>query len=497
VDSTQLRRLVRPRRAGLLALVFFASYAYFYEGGGWNQNTRFDLVRAIVEHHTLQIDSYQENTGDKARMGEHYYTDKAPGTSLTAVPAVALLRTVLRALGADVEKPTTLVALYYVATLAASAVPAALASVCVYLIGLRLGGSSASAVMASIVCGLGTPLWPYATILYGHALAAGSLMAAFLGATLLRDVAPDRRISLGLFAGFAAAWAVVAEFPASVPATVIVAFAGWQCRKLERADAVRTMLAIGVGLFAGAIVLLAYNWLAFGAPLHVSYVSEAGSYEAMRTGIFGINWPTWANMRAILFDEYRGLLPLAPVLLFAPVGFWLLIWHRHTRAIGVTSALVAIFYILMTAGYAYWSGGWSYGSRHLGPALPFLCLGLVPVWGQGRAAVRTLMIVLAILGGAQSLIAVSTTPQPPNYVERPMRDLLWPAFRDGNFPIGSQSVLELRPASEPGIKGGPLQSWNLGQLLGWTAHASLLPLLVIWALAAWAWEYTAPRFTAP
>ena len=86
----------------ILGAVLLASFAYFYEGGGWNQNTRFDLVRAIVERHTLRIDAYHENTGDKAHAGDHYYADKAPGASLTAVPAVAAARVAMRAAGIDV-----------------------------------------------------------------------------------------------------------------------------------------------------------------------------------------------------------------------------------------------------------------------------------------------------------------------------------------------------------------------------------------------------------
>ena len=50
-------------QALILGLVAFASYAYFYSGGGWNQNTRFDLVRAIVEHGTLT---------DRRLPGEHW-----------------------------------------------------------------------------------------------------------------------------------------------------------------------------------------------------------------------------------------------------------------------------------------------------------------------------------------------------------------------------------------------------------------------------------------
>ena len=50
-----------------LFLVLFISYAYFYQAGGWNQNSRFALVRAILNEHTVRIDPYQRNTGDIAR----------------------------------------------------------------------------------------------------------------------------------------------------------------------------------------------------------------------------------------------------------------------------------------------------------------------------------------------------------------------------------------------------------------------------------------------
>ena len=82
----------RWKVASLLGAVTFFSLIYFYEGGGWNQNSRFDLLRAIVEQHTLQIDAYHENTQDKAHFQGHYYSDKAPGLVFLAVP-VALAAT--------------------------------------------------------------------------------------------------------------------------------------------------------------------------------------------------------------------------------------------------------------------------------------------------------------------------------------------------------------------------------------------------------------------
>ena len=185
------------------------------------------------------------------------------------------------------------------------------------------------------------------------------------------------------------------------------------------------------------------------------------------------------------------------MLALAPVGFWILARDRQTRAPALVALAVALYYFLMTAGYAYWSGGWSYGSRHLGPALAFLCLGLAPAWQRLGLPMRTAILVLALVGVGESLIAVSTTPQPPAQFNHPMRELLWPAFRDGDFPIGWQSVLELRPPpgemSDLRRDGVPTAAWNAGELVGLRGHASLLPLLAVWALGAAGWWRAGPR----
>ena len=93
---------------------------------------------------------------------------------------------------------------------------------------------------------------------------------------------------------------------------------------------------------------------------------------------------------------------------------------------------------------------------------------------------------------ALSLVAVATTPQPPSDVKRPMPDLLWPAFRSGDFPIGWQSVIEMGaptvPLSQLERDGIPRASWNVGQLLGLRGHASLLPLLIVWIVAYGVWR---------
>src|SRR5277367_6394379 len=101
----------RRNAAFLVGAVTFLSFIYFYEGGGWNQNSRFDLLRAIVERHTLQIDPYHENTQDKAHFNGHYYSDKAPGLVFLAVPFALAARPLLTIAGVDPESARGEVAL--------------------------------------------------------------------------------------------------------------------------------------------------------------------------------------------------------------------------------------------------------------------------------------------------------------------------------------------------------------------------------------------------
>src|ERR1700676_1735908 len=138
----------------LLGLVIFFSFIYFYEGGGWNQNSRFDLLRAIVERHTLQIDAYHENTQDKAHFQGHYYSDKAPGLVFLAVPLVLIARPALRIAGVDPESPRGEVALSYLASAGGVALPTALAGVCLFFLGLRFGGGVSGGAFASLVMSL-------------------------------------------------------------------------------------------------------------------------------------------------------------------------------------------------------------------------------------------------------------------------------------------------------------------------------------------------------
>ena len=468
-----------------LFVLLFVSYAYFYQAGGWTQNSRFDLIRAITNEHTLNIDPFQYSTGDKAFADGHFYSDKAPGLAFAAVPVVALARPFLRAAGGDPETYAGLAFLSWLATVFTAGLFTALAGVSLFSLSLDLGASRSGALFAAIAFGLATPIWTLATIFIGHAFAAALLVFAFAAACRIGSGVGDpahRRVDVwrGAFVGVCAGWATISEFPAAVPATLIAVLAAAQALRFNRAQATRIIGAMTSCALACAAVLMIYQYACFGSPFHIAYRSEEGVYVGMREGFFGVTLPRLVRLRRILFGEYRGLLPIAPVLAVAPIGLALI----KRRGVAVVASLIALYFILLNASYTYWEGGWSYGPRHASPAIPFLCLGLAALWTAGFRAVRWLLAALAAYGIAVTLIAVSTMPLPPNNIRRPVAELLWPAFRDGDLSLNTQTFVSGGANPDFRAHTEPKAAFNLGMKLGLQGRVSLLPLAVAWVACA-------------
>ena len=483
------------RRVTLFVLLF-ASYAYFYQAGGWNQNSRFDLVRAIANEHTFHIDPYVHSTGDKAYFDGHYYSDKAPGLALAAVPIVALVRSVMHVFGADPETYASIALLSYLATVFTAGLFTALAGVSLYSLCIELGATSDAALFAAITFGLATPIWTLATIFIGHAFSAALLVFAFVAACRSRNWLD------GALVGLCGGWATVSEFPAAVPAVLIAALTVINAWHRGRDRAFGIIGAMTGTALACAAVLMAYQYACFGSPFHLAYSSEEG-YIGMQQGIFGVNVPRLIRLRRILFGAYRGLLPLAPALAVSPIGLAIMIGSRTDRdrvKAGVVAAAIATYYILLNASYAYWEGGWSYGPRHASPAIPFLCIGLAFLWTMAPLLVRWGLVALSAYGLAVTLVAVSTMPLPPANIRRPVADFLWPAFRDGDLALNTQTFAS-GGVADAGFRShsDPKAAFNLGMKIGLDGRASLLPLIVVWAgcaAALWGSARTKPRAAA-
>ena len=489
----RLRATARRPEAALFTLAFGA-YAYFFQAGGWNQNSRFDTVRAIVEQHSLIIDDYAGNTGDFAVVNHHFYGDKAPGLSMLAVPVYAAVYPLAH--GQRVHGRVVSLGAY-LATLVGVALPAALAVVALRRTAVRLGTTEAAAAGLAVAYAFGTLAFPYATLFYSHQLTASLLLLAF--ALLVGEKGEPPRAARTarrlLLAGLLLGYAVATEYPAALAVAVLAGYALAVTRPRAR------VVWLALGGVVPALALAVYHTAVFGGPLTVGYNS---SPDSAREGglVLGITLPSARVLWKVLFSTDRGLLHHAPWLVFALPGLVRMVRSRALRAEGLACAGVIAaglwFNSSLTSTPGDWKGGAGIGTRHLVPSLPFWVLAVAglavrPARGwRARPRVRwagaAVLGVLVALSASRMLMATAVRPE-PYLVDDPFEDYILPRWRSGQVAVNTIPI-------HTGFTEGEPQAWNLGQKMGLRGRASLLPL-GLFAAAAGAWLAMATRDKRP
>ena len=69
-------KLFKDSREVKIFLTFFIIYSFFIHWSGWNENSRLDLTKSLVEEGKFEIGTYKINTGDRSIYSKHYYSDK-------------------------------------------------------------------------------------------------------------------------------------------------------------------------------------------------------------------------------------------------------------------------------------------------------------------------------------------------------------------------------------------------------------------------------------
>jgi len=491
VVRTRLQRaLARPATAVVVLLL--GVYAYFYQAGGWNQNSRFDLVRAVVEDHALQIDRFEANTGDDARRDGHYYSDKAPGAAWLCIPPYAAAYYLSGA--PDPVAPGWLAWAAWFSIVLAVGVPSAIAAVFVGRLAGALGAAPWGRALASLGWGLGTMALPYATLLYGNQLAASSLVIAFaLLVEVRRGAAPTRTRLLVI--GALLAFSGACEYTVALIAAPIAVYGGLVVGWRRAAWAI-------LGGVVPAAALLGYHAAAFGGPFTFPY--DYSVWDTPRTGWFmGIHAPSAQVLALLLVGPYRGLLYSTPWLVFAVPGA-ISLARRHRAEVAVCACAVLGF-VVFNASIPPWGGGWAPGPRYLVPMLPFAVALACGVFGWiasalrspsrprravalGGAVVVSLTLVVSV---ANMFAATAVRPEVDIRWNRPYEEFVWPSFRSGLVSVSTQSI-----DMDANLPGGPRAAWNLGMKLGLDGHASLVPLYA-WILACAAWLAIALRRAVP
>jgi uncharacterized membrane protein (UPF0136 family) len=471
------RRVIPVR--WLIAAYLVVCTGYFVPGASWNPVSRFALTRAIVERQTFEITEFAPSTGDRAHVGDRFYSDKAPIPSLLAVPGyaafyvVAKLRGKLPAFEAEgsVDRPARRVRVspafragLFVCTMSTAGLAAAFIGVALYEL-LRRRVSQRAAVAASLATVLGTPLYPYATSFFGHTIAAAFLLGAF--ALLALSPARVPRIRL-LAAGAALGAAAGSEYLAAVPAAVLAA---WFVVRSRREQRLRTVALTTLGALAPLALVAVYHQVCFGAPWQTGYafVTRPTFAAGHAQGLLGLTYPKLDAIIGLSIGRARGLFYVAPVCAVA-VAAGVLTWLRErSTELLVTGAVLGTLFVA-NASYYMWNGGWATGPRHWVPAFGFLGLALGHAFA--RPGWRVAAFVTAALSALVMVLTTAVGLEAPPQADA-IFDYLLPELRAGH-------IARISGASNLGIELGLNRRW------------SILPLLVWMALGAW-WLAELPK----
>ncbi len=470
-------RAVRSRTPWIFLLLFL-TYAGFFQASTWGAACRLNLARALFERGTLSIDAYHRNTGDKALLDGHYYSDKAPLPSFLAVPGVAIAHAIRAVTGKPVSNAVWLAMMGGLAAAWASGLVTALGGVFFYRILREREVPGGTGALATLLVFLGTTLFPYATVLQQHAPAAAWLVLFFWGVFPGKGEPSFKRAAL---AGVAASAALATEYLTGPPLVVLglVALARMALAR-QRAAAGRLLGGLVLGALPGLALLGWYHDAAFGSPFSLGYQHVALPFfrEKMAGGFFGIGIPDPLVAVRLLFGAYRGLFFACPVLMAAVAGLVLLLRDRTRRIETLAALFVPLFYWLLSAGYSTWSGGWAIGPRHLVAGIPFLGLGL----GVALLRWRRTVIVLGALSVLLMLATTSVQPEVPEDIANPLFEHVLPHFVRGELSIGEQSFADYEPQRVDPAEPDRWDAFLIGEAMRLPRWLALLPVLLVWGV---------------
>ncbi len=471
-----------------LFLILLACYTYFFPR--WadpNQNSRLNMVIAVVEDGTFQIDKYVENTVDYAKVGDHYYSDKAPGVALLGIPLYSGLKffldmpvmdtlmeklsnnsafqSTLRQGGSGILKHKVRFAIAQVfLTIMLSAIPTALLAVLMY----RLLGEFDKNVWhrLAVVIGYGllTPAFAYAGAFYGHQFSTFLLFAAFY-LIFMHAVTTKTLLTVGLLLGYS----VVTEYP-SVLMIIVIYF--YTLYKLYHTD---DWKRIGWVTLTGGIVAIfwmGYNTTIFGSPLELGYSHSELWQDQHHTGFMSLTLPSLEAMWGITFGMFRGLFFLSPLLLLSIPGFWL--WWRSGkyRAEWILSMACTLIIFLFNSSSSMWWGGFAIGPRYLLPMLPFMSLSIIfvfklwehkPVGNYLRFLPGLTLFLYAWSFVVTWGLTLAEQSFPSDTIRNPFVEYAIPNWQIGNI------------------------ARNAGTILGFKGMLSLIPLFIIVMIIVGGW----------
>jgi hypothetical protein len=451
------RWLAQHRLLVGIAVALVYVFPYYPGIRSANELPRVYLTMAMVDDGTFAIDRGVARwgaTADVSPHAGHQYSNKAPGSSMLAVPAYLAAKGVAQVLAG---RAPTLGELFWAFRVWTGVIPTVLFLALLARFLARFAPAEAPRRLTLVAYGLGSMAMVYSVLFIAHQLSAVCIGAAWILAVgVVDDGGRDRRMFwAGLLAGAAPLVDYQAAF-AGVPVAIYIAVRLWQTRRGWAPVAWAVAGAIGP-----IAILLAYHAACFGSPWKTGYdASETFAFHHQK-GFLGFDQLRWVAFTGSTVAGDNGLVVFMPAALLAIPG-WALLWRAGQRGHAAVSAATAVLYLVFLSGLSFWRGGWQFGPRYVTVMLPFLlpAIAATLAWLDGRGGWRAIGWAAVAVGVAVYALGVATFPHFPEKFHNPLYELVLKLLSDG------------------------LVAPNLGSALGLSGLASVAPWF---ALVAGLW----------
>ena len=414
-------RAVLARYGWLIAIaaIYLYVFPYFPRIQSANELPRIYLAKEIVDHGTFALDASVTRwggTGDMSPHAGHTYSNKAPGSSMLAVPVYAV---------AKLFGDPPLAVLMWLFRVFAGIVPALAFLALLDRFLARFTGDEAIRRLAIVAYALGSMAMTYSVLFYSHQLSAICIASAWIFAA---DVVDGRRgVRTMLLVGFLAGCAPLVDYQAAFAGVPVLA---WLVVRLWRRDVLRALATALAGAALPIAFLLAYHAACFGGPFVTGYAASQVHAADHAPGFLGATYPKLHALLGITVTLDNGVFALSPWLLLAIPGTFVL--ARRQLGFALVGAANGLLFILFVASLAFWRAGWEVGPRYATAMLPFLLPAVVAQLDAWRAAPRRIGAAAApiVVGVVVYTLSTATFPYWPDAIDHPLYDVTFRLLAD-------------------------------------------------------------------
>jgi len=498
-----------------LFLTFFFIFSFFVRWTTWNEESRFALLRAIVDEKRFEIDSFANQTGDRSYYNEHYYSDKFPGSSFLAIPTYVLWSIIYKPLSPFLtSKPISLV--YYTdskiplaysvnpgfflntsmvfVTLFTVSLFSALTVVILYKFSKYFVKKESNRILIVLGFALGGLTLPYALVFLDHALEGFFLFTAFF---LLFKMKTEKIFSTknffisGLLTGFA--------FVCRITSILVIPLFLLYVLLIQKKKSHIFILGLIIGIlpviiYNSSIVKNSYTFISFfqdTAAWPGIFINKQPAFILTTPFFPVVFWGVQDYMNLylkIFISPERGLFLYYPLSVLSIFG----IFYMYKKYKIETSLILILFFILTIIYSCSWFG-FSFGPRNLSSLIPFLVIPLFFVIEKNKKIFYLFLIPTIFIGllslefwlpASQEIFTISSDPflqhYFPLFLNNGPRSILFE-----NLILNKEIDIRLTPHScgliSPVIQKTeiPILSSSLGIITLKMPFLCLIPLVIV------------------